>query len=296
MAGFVAPGGCRAPARIAMSRAFTRSRVGSFLLAGAITVVTAVAACGGNGGTNAGSGFPGGDGSTDGTGSGSGGAGSSSGFGSSSGSGDGAVVADADFPCDGCAPFPPTGAPTCTPQMLGAPTLVYPPDGVLLPPNMNVLEVQWVPPAGASLFEVDFTNGITDVKVETPCSQITTVRGAANVGCGLTLPQQAWNDIADTNRDGAPVKVTVRATPASLSCVTASPESVNVSFAKDDLTGGIYYWQSATYGGTAGKTGGIYSHDFGTFDPTPTPFYTSGGQGTCVGCHTLSRDGVRMSL
>ena len=273
----------------------------STVMLGAALGIAVVGACGGNGGTNASS-FPGNDGSTDGTGSGSGGdgSGSSSGFGSSSssggGSGDGAVVTDADFPCDGCAPFPPSGAPTCTPQVLGAPTLVYPPDGVLLPPNMNVLEVQWVPPSGASLFEVDFTNGITDVKVETPCNQITTVRGVANVGCGLTLPQLAWNDIANTNRDGAPVKVTVRATPASLMCVTASPQSVSVDFAKDDLSGGIYYWQSATYGGTAGKTGGIYSHDFGTFDPTPTPFYTSGGQGTCVGCHTLSRDGVRMSL
>src|SRR6185295_6838369 len=54
--------------------------------------------------------------------------------------------------------------------------------------------------------------------------------------------------------------------------------------------------QAATYGGIGGTTGGIYSHDFGTFDPTPTPFYTSGASGTCVGCHNLSRDGVRISL
>jgi len=179
---------------------------------------------------------------------------------------------------------------------LGPSTLVYPPDGVLLPPNMNVLEVQWVPPSGATLFEVDFQNALTDVRVETACNAITTVRGTANVGCGLTLSQQQWNDIADTNRDGDPVKVVVRATSAGGQCVTSSPQSVSVSFAKDDLTGGIYYWQSATFGGTAGKTGGIYFHDFGTFDPTPTPFYTSGSTGTCVGCHTLSKDGVRMSL
>jgi hypothetical protein len=206
------------------------------------------------------------------------------------------VQTDADFPCDGCAPFPPQGTTTCSPQTLGAPTLVYPLDGMLLPPNMNVLEVQWVPPQGAALFEVDFTNAVTNVKVETACNSITTVRGVASVGCGLTLPQAAWNDIANTNRDGDPVKVVVRATPQGGSCVTASAQSVSLAFAKDDLTGGIYYWQSATYGGIAGTTGGIYEHDFGTFDPTPTPFYTSGGTGTCVGCHTLSKDGVRMSL
>jgi len=250
------------------------------------------AACGSNGGNGASSADAGGDGMSS---SGASSGGSSGGFGSSSGA-DGAPVADADFPCDGCAPFPPQDAGACSPQTLGNPTLVYPPDGVLLPPNMNVLEVQWVPPTGATLYEVDFTNGITDVRIETPCNEITSVRGVANVGCGLTLSQQAWNDIANTNRDGDPVNVTVRATPANMQCVTASQQSVSIAFAKDNLTGGIYYWQSATYGGIAGTTGGIYYHDFGTFTPTPTPFWTSGGTGTCVGCHTLSKDGVRMAV
>jgi hypothetical protein len=270
-----------------------------------IGIATAIGvACGNNGGDGSSSFDAGGDGTSSGASSGgSSGAGSGSGFGSSSsggssgssGAGD-ASFTDADFPCDGCAPFPASDAGTCSPQTLGPPTLVYPPDGVLLPPNMNVLEVQWVPPMGASLFEVDFTNSVTSVRVETACNEITTVRGAANVGCGLTLPQKAWNDIANTNRDGDPVTVTVRATLANGSCVTTSPQSVHVSFAKDNLSGGIYYWQSATYGGIAGTTGGIYYHDFGTFTPTPTPFWTSGGTGTCIGCHTLSKDGVRMAV
>jgi hypothetical protein len=253
------------------------------VLFGALTLVTVGAACGSNGGAN---------GATSGNGSGDGG--SDDGTTDGSGLADGAT--DASFMCDGCPPFPGMGAPQCDPMVLGPPTLVYPPDGVLLPPNMNVLEVQWVPPAGASLFEVDFENGVTDVRVETPCNSVTSVRGVAGVGCGLTLSQLQWNDIANTNRDGDPVKVTVRAAPPMQQCVSTSPQNVKISFAKEDLTGGIYYWQSATYGGTAGRTGGIYYHDFGTFDPTPTPFYTSGAQGTCVGCHTLSKDGARMSL
>ena len=71
------------------------------------------------------------------------------------------------------------------PQTLGAPTLVYPPDGVLLPPNMNVLEVQWVPPTGAALFEVDFTNGVTE-RPRGDTVQLDHERAAAsaNVGCG----------------------------------------------------------------------------------------------------------------
>ncbi len=283
---------------------------GTLLFAASIGTAIVVA-CGSNGGSGA-STFPG-DGGKDGTSSGSGSGGSSGGCltgncdasgsssGTSSGGGPDATV-DADFGCDGCAPFPPSDAGTCSPSTLGDPTLVYPPDGVLLPPNMNVLEVQWLPPAGATLFEVDFSNGVTDVKIETPCNPVPSVRSPADAGtiysgCGLTLPQQAWNDIANTNRDGDPVKVIVRAT-AGGGCVTASQQSVSIMFAKDDLTGGIYYWQSVLYGQAAGTAGGIYYHDFGTFDPTPTPFWVSGGMqaNNCIGCHTLSKDGVQMSL
>src|SRR6185369_1474763 len=71
---------------------------------------------------------------------------------------------------------------------------------------------------------------------------------------------------------------------------------IKILFAEEDLAGGIYYWQSATFGGIGGKTGGIFSHDFGSLDPTPTPFLTASASGTCIGCHNLSRDGLRMAL
>jgi len=279
-----------------------RGSIGTCALVGALTIAAIVAACGSQGksGATAGAGSDGGGSG----GSSSGGALDGSAFGSADGSGfdEDATPVDANFPCNGCAPFPGPGTVACASQTLSAPTLVYPPDGVLLPPNMNVLEVQWLPPEGASLFEVDFSNSITDVRIETPCVAVTAVRtsddgGTQSSGCGLTLSQLAWNDVANTNRDGDPVTVTVRATPPGGSCVTSSPESVSLMFAKDDLTGGIYYWQSVLYGQVAGTAGGIYYHDFGTFDPTPTPFWTTGGaQNSCVGCHTLSKDGIQMAL
>ena len=194
-----------------------------------------------------------------------------------------------------CPAFPAPAAPACAVSTLSAPRLVYPPNNVLLPPNMNVLEVQFIPPAGATNFEVAFTNGNTDVRVVTQCTPVPDVRGGQSRGCGVTLPQAAWNDIANNNRDAAGVSISVRATKDG-SCVAQSSDQIQVFFAKEDLAGGIYYWQSGTYGGIAGKTGGIYSHDFGTLDPTPTPFYTSGDNGTCVGCHTVSRDGALMAL
>lgn len=212
------------------------------------------------------------------------------------GDGGGIAPGGSNYACPGCAAFPAPTAPACPASQLAPVTIAYPLDGLLLPPNMNVLEVQFVPPVGATLFEVDFENAITDVRVETQCQAVPDVRGGPSRGCGVTLSQSAWNDVADKNRDGDPVRVFVRATDTSQACVSTSTAQIDLSFAKDDLAGVIYYWQSATYGGIGGKTGGIYTHDFGTFDPTPTPFYTSGSSGTCVGCHTLSLDGVRMSL
>src|SRR4051812_24141292 len=46
-------------------------------------------------------------------------------------------------PCAGCAPFPPLGAKECAPAVLAKAGVAYPLDGLLLPPNMNVLEVQF---------------------------------------------------------------------------------------------------------------------------------------------------------
>jgi hypothetical protein len=271
-----------------MSNRSARSLVLPVLLLSALGLGAAAASCGGGSGTDTGGG--GGDGGLgDGTvGDGAGGDGNAG--------GDAGVAGDgSSYACDGCATFPPIGTTACAPSVLGPASIAYPTDGLLLPPNMNVLEVQFVPPAGATLYEVDFENAITDVRVETSCNAVPDVRGGASKGCGVTLPQAAWNDIANKNRDGDALHVTVRAT-INGACVTTSTAKIDLHFAKEDLAGGIYYWQAAVYGGIGGKTGGIYSHDFGTFDPTPTPFYTSGGTGTCVGCHNVSRDGARMAL
>jgi len=254
-------------------------------LAASVEVVTGLAACGSDResdatGGDAGAGIL--DGGND---------------GGTIGFGDGAVAPNgSNYTCPGCPTFPAADAPPCAPAQLGPPSLAYPTDGLLLPPNMNVLEVQFAKPEQATLFEVDFENSITDVRVEAQCKAVPDVRGGPTRGCGVTLSQAQWNDIANKNRDGDPVRVFVRATDDRAACVSVSQASISVAFAKDDLAGGIYYWQSATFGGVGGKTGGIYSHDFGTFDPAPTPFYTSGATGTCVGCHNMSRDGARMSL
>jgi hypothetical protein len=200
------------------------------------------------------------------------------------------------IPCPGCIAFPPpggSGPPTCSGQG-AAPQLVYPPDQVLLPPNMNVIEVQFLPGNGNAVFEIDFANSATDVRFETMCTAITNTRGGKSGGCAFRLDPTYWSYVATHNRGGDPVGVTVRAAPSDLSCIAGS-NSRQISFGEEDLMGGMYYWQSTTQDGVAGKTGGIFRKDFGNPDPTPEPFLTPGNLNKCVGCHFLSRDGLQMT-
>jgi hypothetical protein len=205
-------------------------------------------------------------------------------------------VVDAGFTapdCPGCA-FPPAGAPPCP----GAPAIgiAYPSDGVLLPPNLNLLSVQWTPydPAHFQRFEVDFDNAITHVRVVTKCAAQTTDTGQPPMpsgGCELALDPAVWTTIANQNRAGDGVAVTVRGTTDG-SCATSSGKTT-IWFAGEDLLGTLYYWKSTV--SPNGVGGEIWVKDFG--DPAPEQVEViPASQGGCSGCHALSRDGVRMVL
>jgi hypothetical protein len=194
--------------------------------------------------------------------------------------------------CPGCM-FPPLKAPACS----GAPTIhvVYPNDGVLVPPNMNVISVHWTPfGTPFTEFEVDMENAITDMRVITKCAMQTMDTeqpNQASGGCELVLDQNMWTFVANQNRGGDAVVVTVRGTTDGM-CASTSDNVVNLSFANDDMVGAIYYWKSTV---TANGTGGqIWVKSFG--DPAPEQLVTTQLNSTCNGCHALSRDGLRMVI
>ncbi len=162
------------------------------------------------------------------------------------------------------------------------PNLVYPNDNVLLPPNLAVLEAHFRPATGNTLFEVAFANTLTDVKVYTRCVN------PLNGGCIYKLASSVWLFVAETNRGGEPVTVTVRGTDDNGTKVgTSTP--VTLSFSRDDIYGGIYYW------GIASDVGNVYRYDFAGTQTTAEK-YIGGNSvpGGCIGCHALSRDGFKL--
>jgi len=184
----------------------------------------------------------------------------------------------AGLPADPSGPF---GGPANPGR---APDLVYPNDGVLVPPNLRLLEIHFKPGAGNTLFEISFHNDLSDIVVYTRCVV------PLNGGCIYTPDATVWTWIAETNRGGDDLTVGVRATDDAGSGVGASA-AIKLAFSVENVKGGIYYW-------TAGKTAAteIMRYDFGSVTQLAAERFVGPDQagGKCVGCHALSRDGTKM--
>ncbi len=163
-----------------------------------------------------------------------------------------------------------------------APELLYPNDGVLLPPNLGKLEIHFYPKAGNTLFEMSFTNALTAVKVYQRCAH------PLNGGCIYLPDPSVWRWLAATNRGGEALTLTVRGTDDAGTAVGTS-EPVHFSFSLDDINGGLYYW-------TTSQGTGIMRFDFASTTQVSAEKFigTELTSGTCVGCHSLSRDGRKI--
>jgi hypothetical protein len=163
----------------------------------------------------------------------------------------------------------------------GAPSIVYPPNGVAVPPNMNALELHFKPAAGQTLFKIAFHAPTIDVVVYTGC---TSVGG----GCVYATDSTFWADLIPYARGTAPVTYTVSgvngASPGAVG--TSAPQSL--VFGDQDITGGIYYWNTV---------GAIERYDWG-LPGTPPQAYLTGLQAgaICVGCHVVSRQGAKIAV
>ncbi|MEJ7597853.1 MAG: hypothetical protein WKG01_08100 [Kofleriaceae bacterium] len=183
-----------------------------------------------------------------------------------------------DLPDDPAGPFEGPADPA------RAPDVVYPNDGVLVPPNLKLLEIHFRPGAGNTLFEIAFTNELTEIKVYARCTL------PMSGGCIYTPDATVWNWIAETNRGGADVAVRVRGTDDAGSGVGTSGD-IKVAFSVENMKGGIYYWKAAGGGESA-----VMRYDFGSTTQTAAERFLGPDKagGKCVGCHALSRDGSKL--
>jgi hypothetical protein len=203
--------------------------------------------------------------------------------------------------CKGCT-FPPLSAPACA-ASIPAIKVVYPNDTALVPPNLNVISVQWTPFGPPfSFFEVDFSQSkspVTDWRIITSCmaqtTDMQTTPATPSGGCELVVDPTSWGKIVGANRGlSNPISITVRGTTDGM-CASTSSNTIHMSIAEEDLPGTYYYWKSTITSGQ-GVGGFIWAKAFGDLvnpevnvTPNPKPL-----NATCNGCHSLSRDGSRM--
>ena len=196
--------------------------------------------------------------------------------------------------------FPSRNAPGCaTTQPIH---IVYPPDGVLLPPNLHVLSVQWTPYGGPfTRFEVDFTQSAgdvtTDLRIVTSCKEETTDAQtdppAPSGGCEIVVDAVSWACLVAANRGlDNPIAITVRGTSDG-NCATTSDNVTRVSISPEDVLGTYYYWKASFSANSSG--GQVWKKGFGDLG-TPEKDVTSAAvpNASCNGCHSLSLDGTRM--
>ncbi len=155
------------------------------------------------------------------------------------------------------------------------PAIVYPSHETMFPINVSRIRHEWSKGGTNTLFELHFVGPNTDVTVYTA------------LGDWLPTDEQ-WDWIAESNR-GESVELTVRGLDESKPSDAWSSASITLYFSESEVEGGIYYWST----GTEGIMKALVS------DPLPVKIYTdpeAEDSGTCVACHTLSRDGKRMAV
>jgi hypothetical protein len=232
----------------------------------------------GSGGTNGGGGtLPG----TGGASSGTGGGGSSGAGGDTCG---GKKCADhtgsKDFVTGGASSDAPGTIGAATPRDPGTdptrePALVYPNHETKFPINVSRIRHDWSPGGSNTLFRLRFEGPRTTVNVYT-------------TELNWVPDEEQWDWIAESNR-GEAVQLTVAGVDPSDPRDLWQSRSITLEFSDAEVEGAIYYWST----GTEGVMRALVS------DPIPVKFYTdpaAADSGTCVACHTLSRDGKRLAV
>lgn len=163
------------------------------------------------------------------------------------------------------------------------PSIAYPQDGVMVPPNMNEIDLHFVPGAGQTLFELSVVGDLLDLRVYMACA-------ASGGGCVNRIDKTIWKTIAEGGRGQLPYKVKLRGVNGATPGLVGASAEQAMSFGEENITGGIYYWNASP--------GATMRYEFGVSGQKAETYMNaaSAGASTCVGCHVLSRDGKKVAI
>lgn len=182
---------------------------------------------------------------------------------------------------DGSVP-PGTGGlfDNATESAANAPTLAYPANGVIVPPNIGQFDVHWQPGAGNNLFEISLKNQYVDLEIH---------KASTGPSYSFFLPSE-WTAIA-TSAD--PMTLTVAGMNSAAPATKSTSQPQQVATTNEIVQGGLYYW-------TTSPPQGIFRFDMSTPSIPPSSFFPTnmapGGSNNCIGCHTLSKDGTKIAM
>ncbi len=170
-----------------------------------------------------------------------------------------------------------------------APTIRYPLDSILVPPNLGQFDVHWSNPVAApvppDVFRVRMQNEFVDIKRYTNGLQ-----PSNPTPFWMVFEPNQWYPIA-SSRQQLTLEVAGMVLADGTRKGTAAAQQVDVT--NENARGGIYYWATA-------QPPGIFRYDVGTPEIAPSRYFPAGQEpgspNNCLGCHTLSRDGSRMAL
>lgn len=181
-------------------------------------------------------------------------------------------------------------APPNAPDLFGsgtldpsrAPSVVYPPDHVVVPANIGNFDVHWADASNNDVWEIALKSAHSDVRVYV----------GASFPRWYAFTAAEWLAAAGNEDD---VTATVRGVSTTVPGMIGASAGVTATLPDQPIQGGLYYWAAASASGTPE---GIYRHDLSLPGQPVQEFYTRAEEpaGRCVACHILSRDGTRMAI
>ena len=153
------------------------------------------------------------------------------------------------------------------------PRIVYPSHETMFPRNLERVDHQWNASAPLDLFELRFE------------SDVALVRWYTTERHYLPTPDE-WRWLAATHA-GSSLELTVRAVSTAAPGDVYASQTITLYYSASEVIGALYYWST----GAAGVMKASISA------PIATKFFTdpAGDDDTCVSCHTVSRNGRRLS-